>query len=425
MDDERTRVPAVVWRAIAALLVLGGLWALTALPTAVTVPTDPVPAEQFDPALLDRIAERVRPGRLLAPIAILLRLGIPLAFVLTPPGRRLVARVADGVGARRPVRAGVGVALAIALAVELAVLPLAFWTGHVIESRFGFRTSGALDWLRDRALAVGIEMLILAAGVALVVWIVGRWPRTWHLRVAALGAIGTAAGSFIWPVLVTPLFLTATPLEPGPLRDRIEAAAVASGFDDVRIEVVDASRRTTRANAFVTGFGGSTRIQLYDNLVTDDADEVLVVVAHELAHVRHDDVLHATLLAMAGLVPGTWLLRRVLEDARVVRGVGATRRNGPRLVAVAVATVTVLEFALTPIGLAVSRRVELAADVEALRTTRDPDAHVALFRRFVEEDLASPTQPAWVVVLYGSHPQLRDRIRLAATWEAGAEEGPS
>ena len=179
--------------------------------------------------------------------------------------------------------------------------------------------------------------------------------------------------------------------------------------DDVL--VADASRRTTTLNAYVSGFGGTRRVVLYDNLVRDvPQDQVLSVVAHELAHAKHDDVLTGSVLGAAGAAFGMGLLALAL-------GLGQkSRRPGPADPAVVprvLALVAIGALLSSPLQNAISRRIETRADVDAIRATGDPAAFVAVQRELAARSLADLTPPAWSQFWFGSHPTTRERIAIA------------
>ena len=146
-----------------------------------------------------------------------------------------------------------------------------------------------------------------------------RWRRAWPAVAGVLLAVLVLLGSFVYPLLVEPLFNSFTPLPDGSLRTRILALADTEGVHVDDVLVADASRRTTTLNAYVSGFGGTRRVVVYDTLVEDlPEDEALSVVAHELAHARHDDV-----------VTGLGARRRGRAGRRRAAGAGRGRRRPP------------------------------------------------------------------------------------------------
>lgn len=320
-------------------------------------------------------------------------------------GRRLVGRLRGWWWVR------VVVAVAVVELIGLVVtLPFAVaFRRHVRDYGLSHQswTGFASDTVRNQL------VMIVATSVLLVV-LVGcarRWPRAWPA--VAGGALGVLvlAGSFVYPVVVEPLFNHFTPLPAGSLRSGVLELAHQEGVAVDDVLVADASRRTTTLNAYVSGFGSTRRVVLYDNLVNDvPQDEALSVVAHELAHAKHDDVLTGSLLGAAGAVFGVGLLALLLEALRR-RGHPAPR--DPAVVPLVLALIALGAFVSSPVQNSISRAIETRADVDALLVTRDPDAFIAVQRQLALRSLADPDPPALSQFWFGSHPTGLTRIAIA------------
>jgi STE24 endopeptidase len=180
--------------------------------------------------------------------------------------------------------------------------------------------------------------------------------------------------------------------------------ADAAGVDVGEVYRMDASRRTTGANAYVAGLLGTKRVVLYDNLIEDfSRDEVRSVVAHELAHVRYDDVPRGLLFLAIIAPPAMLLAQRIAE--RLAPGA-----RGADLVPALLLAVTLVSFAGQIAGSYVSRAVEARADAFALRLTDDPDAFIALERRLTLQNVSDPTPPKLLHALFGTHPTTEERL---------------
>ncbi len=240
-----------------------------------------------------------------------------------------------------------------------------------------------------------------AVGLVLVVAAAHRWRRAWP-AVVGVGLAGfVLVASFVHPLLVEPLFNRFTSLPDGPLRSEVLALAEREQVPVDDVLVADASRRTTSLNAYVSGFGSTRRVVLYDTLVEDaPQDETLAVVAHELAHARHDDPLVGTALGAAGVLAGVGLLGLV---------VGGSIRD-PRRVPQVLALVAVVTLLASPVEAGISRRIEVRADVDGLAATGDAASFVALHRRLALRSLADPTPPAWSQWWFGTHPTVLERV---------------
>lgn len=268
------------------------------------------------------------------------------------------------------------------------------------ERRFGLVSQAWSGYATDRL--TGLAVTIVAAGIAVLAFqtCVRRLPRTWPLAAGGLLAALVMGGSFVYPLLVEPLFNRFTPLPASSLRTQVLQLAEAEHVHLKDVLVVDASTRTTELNAYVSGFGASRRVVLFDNLLRQPRPEVLSVVAHELGHARHDDVLTGSLLGASGAFVGIGLAGMVLRRP----GTGV-----PALLAVyAVASVLSL-----PVQNLISRQIETRADVAALTTTKDRAAFVDLQRELALSSLQDPTPAAWSQFVFGSHPTALQRIALA------------
>ena len=168
---------------------------------------------------------------------------------------------------------------------------------------------------------------------------------------------------------------------------------------------VDASRRTTAANAYVTGIGGTKRVVLYDTLLNDFTPaETRLVVAHELGHVRYRDVPHGLLWVSLVAPFGTLAIARVAETM--------TRPGATPLPAVTLA-LAVLTPAVTAISNQLSRAIERRADAFALSLTGEPEAMVGFEQRITLKNVGDPDPPRWQVLLLGTHPPTMERIGQA------------
>lgn len=334
-------------------------------------------------------------------------LALLLALGLTPAGARLVA----GFGGTWAGRVAGG-ALTLVLLPQLLALPFAA-RSRVVRARFGLVTQGWGGWAVDvlRGLAVSLPLVAGALFAVYALAGVTRWWWAW----AALGAAGaTVLLSWAAPLLFEPLFNRFTPMEPGPLRDALLALAARDGVAVRDVLVADASRRTTALNAYVSGFGRTRRIVVYDTLLsTADPREVELVVAHELGHVVHADVPRGTALGAAGAALGVCVLALVTSWSPLLGAAGVTDVADPRSAWLLAAAASVGGALAGPAGCALSRRVERRADRHALALTADPAGFVAMQRRLTVANVAEPAPPRALHLLWGTHPTPAERIALA------------
>lgn len=398
---------STVWSAVAVALALAGVVAVLIRPTAPHVGTVVTELDDFSPAVLAAVEDYRTERYLGALAAAVITVAVPGLFVATRRGRHAIDRLRTG----GPVRTATVVAGLISLATALAVLPLAWWLGYVRERRWGFATGSVWGWLRDRAITDGVGILVAVVLAMVFVWLRRRWPRDWHLRLTVAGTVLTALLAFASPLVIQPLLLDTTPLSSGATRTAVTEVLERAGEPELDILVGDASRRTTKVNAFVTGLGPSRQVVLYDTLLELPPEQVAVVVAHELAHREHADIARGVLASATGLLLGLtflrWVLRRAGEEGPTSAG---------RAVAILVLFLAAAQLVAAPAANWVSRRAEASADHRALELTDAAGELIAAQRRFVVRDLADPSPPWWVMGLWGTHPSVEDRIGAAVSY---------
>ncbi|MFN2587967.1 MAG: M48 family metallopeptidase [Actinomycetota bacterium] len=370
--------------------------------------TDPNLGASFTDEQVARHAAYRRPGYVSYLVGVVLS-AVTLVVLARGPWERLVGTLDTRVGAW-PVRAVVAGA-AIALILTLAALPLAYVRGFVVEHAWDLSTQGLGGWLGDqvKGAAVGVVTSAVAAGVFVGVV---RWqPETWWLWGWGAFTGLTAVLFFLWPVVVAPLFNEFTPLERGPLDERVRALADAAGVPVDEVLVADASRRTTAENAYVAGLGGTKRLVLYDTLLAAGTDDqTAFVVAHELGHQAERHVLKNLVISSAGLFAAFGLLGWLGRRGGLWAWAGAEGPGDVRALPLLLLLATALTVLATPLQAWVSRRFESHADRIAVGLTGDADAAVSSFRRLALNNLADLDPPRAAVVLFYSHPPIRDRI---------------
>ena len=348
-------------------------------------------------------------------------LAVLAGLALTGPGRALVRSAAGLMGSPAPGR--VTLAAVTVLAVRAGVgLPFSVRAFRQ-DARAGLATQPLGGFLRDwvKAKAVGLVLTVLPL-VGLV--LAARWrPSGWPWVAAAAAILLVGALALLGPVLIEPLFNRFNPLEPGPLRARLLDLAATMRVPVGAVLVADASRRTTRVNAYVSGLGRTRRVVVYDTLLAaavpgspGGADEIALVIAHELAHVRHRDVVWGTIGA-AALAAAAVLAAVVLFDLDPVRRLlGVTRLGDPLAVPGLLLLAALGGLLAAPVTSAVSRWAEARADWVSLEVTRDPATAVALERRLALENRADLRPNPLLLAMFASHPSTMARIAQARLW---------
>ena len=305
------------------------------------------------------------------------------------------------------------VALLLLLLGRLVTLPLALLARRR-NLQDGLTNQGPAGWLTDQSLSLLVSWALLSVLLLLFVGVARRSPRWWFAWCGAVLVGFTFFVSLLYPVLVEPLFNDFEPLPDGPFEEAVLTLAEEEGVAVREVLVSDASRRTTTLNAYVSGLGGTRRIVLYDNLLADASpEEALSVVAHELAHARHQDVVLGTGLGALGVGVGVAALALLLDASWLRRRAGITGPADPAAVAVIAALVSLGGVVSSPAENVVSRAIEARADVTALEATDNPEAFRSVQLRFAERSLADPTPPLFGYVWFSSHPTVLQRLAIA------------
>ena len=344
-------------------------------------------------------------------------------LALTPAGARLVALAARPLGGGWVAQVLLGT-LAVAVAGRLVTLPLAV-RAELVLREYGLSAQTWGSWSLDVVKGTLIGAGLTALGLGVVVGLARRSPRRWWAWAAGSTALLVVAGAFVYPLLVEPVFNRFTPLPPGSLRTELLALAERDGVPVQDVLVADASRRTTALNAYVSGFGPTRRIVVYDTLLQGaEREEVASVVAHELGHAEERDVLVGTLLSALGSAAAVCLLALLLSWAPLLRRAGVCGPGDARIVALLVFLVAVAELLAAPAFNAYSRQVEARADVHALDLARDPAVFRAGQVRLATRNLSDLDPPRLHHLWFASHPTAPQRLLLAREWERLRGEDP-
>ena len=332
-------------------------------------------------------------------------LGVAVYAVLAwgPIGGSLWGLV-DGLGWAGAAAAWAALVVVVA---DLVQLPLSFWRGLSRERAWGFSQQTTWSWLGDRAKGLVVSVVLTAAAWTGVVGLARAFPGWWAVPAAAVFAAGVLVVSFVAPVVLEPLFNRFGPLEDEQLAAELRSLGEQAGVPVRDVFVADASRRTTKVNAYVSGIGGTRRVVLYDTLLAAaGAPEIKLIVAHELGHVRDRDVVKGTVLAMVGAVVAVLVLWATL----------GTRVASPRELPQALLVLTVLELLALAPAAALSRRWERAADRCSLELTGDLPAFERAHVELARKNLSDLVPPRLAYFLLFNHPTPLERLAAGRAW---------
>ncbi|MDQ6749861.1 MAG: M48 family metalloprotease [Actinomycetota bacterium] len=405
----RLRLPLAV---VTAVLVAEGAVLLLRPRDGVIEPAPVNVRSYFSEHELARARDFRRPQLALAGGQAAIEIAVLVLLVLRPPTRLRTPF-------RRPLVAGALAGGALSVIVAVAPLPL----GAVARARAvdaGLITQSWGGWAGDVAKSTMIGAVMTSAGAALLLGLMRRFPRAWWAPGSALAVGLGAVFLYAGPVALDPLFNKFKPLPEGPVRSSVLDLARQAAVKVGEVYEVDASRRTTTANAYVTGLGHTKRVVLYDTLLRRfSRDETRLVVAHELGHVHYDDVPRG-LLYLALVAPAALFAAAQLTDRLSPRGIGP---GAPAALPAAALALVLVSAGVGVISNQLSRRVEARADTYSLALTSLPRPFISSERRLAVQNFAEPDPPAWQTALLGTHPPILSRIGAAVAYERGARAG--
>lgn len=356
-----------------------------------------------------RATAPVRYSSLVVDLAAVLVLGF------TPAGSALVHAAGNLAGGGWIATSLLG-ALALRVLLWLLDLPFSRWRER-INKEWGLSTrSRRLYWLDSlRGFLIGA---ILFSAVSLGFFAITRAaPGSWPVIAGACGVALVFVLSFLVPVVIEPLFNKFRPLEDGELRTRLMTLADHSGVKVQDVLVSDASKRTTADNAYVSGFGRTRRIVLWDTTIEHcETAEIASVTAHELGHAKRQDVVTGTAVGAIGTIVSVAVLAWALSWQPLHTAAHVTGPQDPRALALLMAIATVLGSVAGPLFNAYSRRIERRADQFGMDLTRDPAAVIATWRRLAVGNIADLEPHPLSVLLFATHPPIPARLAHARQW---------
>lgn len=355
-----------------------------------------------------------------------------LLLALTPVGPALIRSLGDS----RTTQLVLGIVVVTAVSVVVG-LPLAA-AKHRLLVRFGVSEQKWPDWIRTTAKGTLLGLIVFGLFLACLYTGIAVAPDWWWLwALAGMCGISTAVG-LAFPRWLLPLLMKAEPLDDGELRERLLRLAEQNGVNVSEVYVTDTSRKTKGLGAAVAGYGPARRILLADNLLkvpdaeaapaASDAaaearladttvrgatdDQIAVVVAHELAHAKYQDLISGQLIAMVklGIVLCSIYLLSRWQWLLGLPGVDSV--TDPEALGLLLLMLSVGTQWLRPVTAWMSRRQEAFADWYALAVTGDPVSLEQFWKKVVQTNLIDPS-PRRTELLLASHPPVADRIAMA------------
>jgi STE24 endopeptidase len=349
--------------------------------------------------------------------------GLAVAFFLLNTGLSARMRdIAERISGRKPLQTAL-YGVQYILVTTLLLLPLSAYSGFIREHRYGFSTQSVGGYISDRFIGLAISLVLVSILLVLLYGAIRRARRTWWIWGAGVSLGFLAVIAFISPVYLAPLFNQYEPLEEGSLKDRILAMARANGVPADEVYRYDASKRTTKISANVSGFLGTTRISLNDNLLDRGTDEEIeAVMAHEIGHFALNAAGEIFVFFGIVLIVGFAFVRWGFDRALARWGSGWGVRDVGDVAGLPLFLVlfSLYSAAITPITNGFIRSNEVEADIYGLNAAREPDGFSTIILKLGEYRKVDPGPlEEW---LFYDHPSARNRILMAMRWKAEQPE---
>jgi len=298
----------------------------------------------------------------------------------------------------------------IMIASDIITTPFGYYKTFVIEEKFGFNKTTKKTFILDKL--KGLLMTVLLGGgiIALIVWfyqVTGNqfWLYAWGIVTAF-----TVFMNMFYSKLIVPLFNKQTPLEDGELRTKISAYAASVGFNLEKIFIIDGSKRSTKANAYFSGFGSEKRVTLYDTLINDlDDEEIVAVLAHEVGHYKKKHIIFnlVTSILLTGLT--LFILSIFISNPLLSNAIGVeTPSFHVGLIAFGLLYSPISEVTGLIMNY-VSRVFEYQADDYA-KATYKAEPLITSLKKLSKNSLSNLTPHKAYVFMHYSHPTLLERI---------------
>lgn len=296
------------------------------------------------------------------------------------------------------------------LGLHLVGLPLELYDTFGLEAKFGFNRTTPGTWLADQIKGLVLGAVLGLPLLALLLWLFETVPLAWLWGWLAVSGFSLLL-SYVAPAWILPLFNRYEPLPDGELKTAIHEMAEKCGFPLKEVSVMDGSKRSTKSNAFFTGFGRNKRIALFDTLVEKHSvPELVAVLAHEIGHYKKRHILQGMVAGVLTTGALFFLLGMVLHNRSLFDAFGVEHTSAYVSLVLFAILARPLHEVLSVAGNAWSRKNEFEADAYAAEVTGDPGSLASALRRLSTENLSNLTPHPFHVFLHYSHPPVGKRI---------------
>lgn len=312
---------------------------------------------------------------------------------------------------QNPIWQAIGFFGVLMLGSNIIAIPFSYYQTFTIEEKYGFNKTSKGTFFTDLIKGWLISVILGGGILALVIWFLQWAGSTFWVYVWLVTIVLMVFMNLFYSKLLVPLFNKQIPLEDGTLKTKIKEYAQKVGFDLKNIFVIDGSKRSTKANAYFSGFGKQKRVTLFDTLINDlEEDEIVAVLAHEVGHYRRRHIIFNMVLSILLTGLTLYILSLFINDPGLSLAIGVEQ---PSYHAGLLGFVLLYSPISMVTGLAMnqlSRKFEFQAD-DFAKSTFSANPLISSLKKLSKNNLSNLTpHPAYVFVHY-SHPPLIERIR--------------
>lgn len=315
--------------------------------------------------------------------------------------------------------------LILLLSYELAISPLSYYAGFILPRQYGLSVQSLKGWFFDliKGLVLGLVLEILAIEVIYV--LLAAQPQFWWLWVALVWLVFTVVMANLAPILLFPIFYKFTPLPEGELTQRLLELAKSAKTRVQGVFSRQLSSKTTAANAALMGLGNTRRIVIADTMLDRyTADEIEVVLAHELGHQVHYDIwkliISQSILTLGGLYLVNIALHWAVDTQHFYRELA-----DPASIPLVLVLASVFGLIVMPLSNGLSRVIEYQADEYALQATRMVEPFKSAMTRLANQNLAEVEPSPIIEFLFHNHPSIKKRLDHADEFASRTGDVPN
>jgi STE24 endopeptidase len=312
------------------------------------------------------------------------------------------------------------------LSLSALSFPLSVYTDFYREHQYGLSTQTFAAWLDDQVKGLNVGLLIAPLVITIIYAAVRRLGERWWLMAGALSFVFSLLGNMLFPVFISPLFNHYKPLPEGAVRTAVLSLAHANQIPTEHVEWFDASRQTTRVSANVSGFAGTTRVNLNDNLMNKTSlPEIKAVMGHEMGHYVLNHGLRLTIYTSLVMLFGFWFVNFSFgwTQARWGRRFGVEGLADPAGLPLIMALFAVFGTVTTPVNNSIVRQAEAEADAFGLNAAREPNGFAMSAMRLSTYRKIHPGK--WEEIVFYDHPSGYQRVHASMQWLKENQDNPT